>query len=191
MKLTFYFKRNIVRPVASQAESQPAEDLLRGRGAVARPRPSAGGPRLASAPLDPPAATAPAWTRRRFFEALTRLGRLRVISISGASTFEAICDLPGFQFAEAHMNAIHDAYHWHLDLRRFGHVRSRNEVHVRSGRRVLYFELRADTRSAPFLRIYLYRALNEEFGAEREQRFAALHAELGEGVSFGAIETER
>lgn len=137
------------------------------------------------APAAPSAAPAAApFGHRAFFESLRELGALRVISRSGASTFEAICRFGPFGFAQGHMNAITDAYHWHLELAGFGHLRSRDEVHARSGRRVLFFELRRDAASDPFLWIYLYRGPEEEIGAEREARFAALHALLAHGVTL-------
>ena len=129
------------------------------------------------------------WSHRRFFDALRSLGRLRVISRSGPSTFEALCSFEAYGFGHGHMNAITGAYHWHLSLRGFGHLRSGDEIHERSGRRVLFFELRERAGSAPFLFIYLHREKGEEFEAGREQRFAALHAELSQGLAL-AFEEE-
>lgn len=124
------------------------------------------------------------WTARRFFEALTLLGPLRVISQSGPSTFEAICELTRFGIADGTLNAITPDYHWHLRLDGFGHLRSRDEIHGRSGRRVLFFELRESPEAAPFLRIYLYRGPGEEFTAEHERLFALLHEDLALGVAL-------
>lgn len=124
---------------------------------------------------------ASAWTHRRFFTELGPLSPLRVISQSGASTFEAICRFGSFGFEGGHMNAITPEYHWHLALARFRHLTSVDRTHARSGRRVLFFELREQAGAAPFLMIFLYRDRGEEFDAAREQRFAALHAELAEG----------
>jgi len=127
---------------------------------------------------------ASAWTHRRFFTELGPLSPLRVISQCGASTFEAICRFGAFGFADGHMNAITPEYHWHVALKRFRHLRSVDRTHARSGRRVLFFELREEAGAAPFLMIFLYRDRGEEFDAAREERFAALHAELAEGCTL-------
>lgn len=127
-------------------------------------------------------------TARGFFEALGPLSPLRVISPSGPSVFEAIIDLGGFGIADGHLNAITPEYHWHLRLDGFRHLTSKDEVHARSGRRVLYFELREAADGAPFLWIYLYRGKGEEFGAGREEAFAVLHRELAGGRD---VEVER
>jgi hypothetical protein len=126
----------------------------------------------------------PSWTHRRFFDLLTGLGRLRVISISGPSVFEALCDLPAYQIAGGHLNAITPAYHWHLGLAAFRYLRSRDEVHARSGRRVLFFELREREGEAPFLRIYVHREKDREFEPAREKRFLEAHADLAEGIQL-------
>jgi hypothetical protein len=126
----------------------------------------------------------PAWTHRRFFAALGPLSPLRVISQCGASTFEAICDFGAFGIAGGFMNAVTPAYHWHLALAGFRHLRSVDQVHARSGRRVLFFELREREGARPFLSIFVYRDRGAEFDAEREARFAALHAELAQGVTL-------
>jgi len=122
------------------------------------------------------------WTHRRFFDLLRELGTLRVISVSGPSVFEALCELGPYGVADGYMNAITPAYHWHLELARFRALRSRDTIHERSGRRVLFFELAEAREAEPFLRIYLYRGPREEFGPEREKRFAEAHADLAEGV---------
>jgi hypothetical protein len=140
---------------------------------MAQPTPRAPGPGAASA-----------WTHRRFFTELGPLSPLRVVSQCGASTFEAICRFGAFDFAHGHMNAITPAYHWHIALARFRHVTSADRTHARSGRRVLFLELREQADAPPFLSIYLYRDRGAEFGAERERRFAALHAELAQGVTL-------
>lgn len=121
------------------------------------------------------------WTHRRFFDLLGQLGRLRVISISGPSVFEALCTFGPYGFAQGHMNAMTPAYHWHLGLEGFRHVRSRDEVHARSGRRVLFFELRDKNDDAPFLRIYVHREKGEEFSEDVEKAFLDAHAALSEG----------
>jgi hypothetical protein len=127
------------------------------------------------------------WTARRFFDALTALGPLRVISPSGPSTFEAICEVGAFGIANGYLNAITDSYHWHLKLDGFRHLRSRDEVHARSGRRVLLFELRSAEDAAPFLLVYLHRAKGEEFGRKREGLFADLNRELAAGVHLQEV----
>lgn len=124
----------------------------------------------------------PAWTARRFFELLGSLGRLRVISQSGPSTFEALCQVGPFALERGFVNAITPDYHWHLALRRFRHVRSHDEVHARSGRRVLSFALREEAGREPFLRIYLHREKDAEFDAAREARFQAAHGALRHGA---------
>jgi hypothetical protein len=127
------------------------------------------------------------WTARRFFNALSRLGRLRIISQSGPSTFEAICDVGTFGISGGYLNAITPAYHWHLRLDGFGHLVSRDETHERSGRRVLFFQLRSEADAEPFLQIYLYRHVGEEFGTERERLFGEVHRELGAGVALKKV----
>lgn len=126
------------------------------------------------------------WTHRRFFDALRALGQLRVISRSGPSTFEALCTFGPYGFGHGHMNAITDAYHWHLALAPFRHLRTRDQVHQRSGRRVLFFELRESPDATPFLFIYVHREKGAEFDPEIEKRFAELHAELADGVALAA-----
>ena len=121
------------------------------------------------------------WSARRFFALLRELGGLRVIHRSGASTFESLCSMGPHGFADGYMNAITDAYHWHLKLDGFGHLRSHDTTHARSGRRVLFFELSEKRGSAPFTMIYLHREKGEEFGSSREKRFLEAHGELGAG----------
>ncbi|HEX4497684.1 MAG TPA: hypothetical protein VIE43_18570 [Thermoanaerobaculia bacterium] len=123
------------------------------------------------------------WTARRFFRDLADLGTLRIISQAGPSTFEAICEVGAFGIADGYLNAITSSYHWHLRLDGFGHLRSRDETHQRSGRRVLFFQLASDAAAPPFLSIYLYRGAGEELTPERLARFAELHRELGAGVT--------
>jgi len=125
---------------------------------------------------------------RWFFDQLTRMGPLRIISQSGASTFEALCRFGPHGYAQGFMNAMTDAYHWHLDLRGFGHLRSRDEVHARSGRRVLFFELRRSAGDPPFLRIYLHRAKGAAFDPALEQAFLAVHERCQEGVALARPE---
>lgn len=124
---------------------------------------------------------AAAWTARRVLEHLRRLNPLRVISWTGPSVFETICDLAAFGVADGHMNAITPQYHWHLRLDGLGHLRSRDEIHERSGRRVLFVEMRETAQADPFLLVYLHRGKGEDFGAERERLFAELHATFAGG----------
>jgi putative heme iron utilization protein len=128
------------------------------------------------------------WTARRFFGDLSTLGPLRVISQCGPSTFEAICEVGAFGIAEGYLNAITASYHWHLRLDGFGHLRSRDETHQRSGRRVLFFELAGAAAAPPFLAIYLYRGAGEDLAPERLERFGDMHRELAAGV---AVEVAR
>jgi putative heme iron utilization protein len=130
------------------------------------------------------------WTARRLFSELRELGPLRVISQSGPSVFETLCRVDGFGVADGWLNAITPDYHWHLRLDGFGHLATFDRVHGRSGRRVLGFALAAAAGAAPFLEIYLHRGRDEEFGTEREARFAALHRELGAGREVTAPPAE-
>ena len=134
-----------------------------------------------------PEADAP-WTHARFFRLLAALGRLRVIHVSGPSTFEALCSFGPHGFAEGHMNAITDAYHWHVRTAGFGWVRSHDTVHARSSRRVLFFELCERVEAKPFARIYLHRERDADFDVECEKRFLEAHAELAEGRALEAGE---
>jgi hypothetical protein len=122
------------------------------------------------------------WTARRFFATLTRLGRLRIISQCGPSTFETLCRVEHFTLAQGFVNVISEDYHWHLLIDGFGHLRSRDEVHKRSGRRVVFFELRRDDEAEPFLLIYLYRGTAQEFGEEPLRLFAEMHRDLAAGA---------
>lgn len=136
--------------------------------------------------IDPsrrPMADSGSWSARRFFALLGTLGRLRVISRSGPSTFEALCTVAPFEIAHGFVNAITPEYHWHLGVKRFRHLRSHDEVHARSGRRVLFFTLAEGPGEAPFLRIYLHREKGEEFEPAREARFREAHGALREGVA--------
>jgi hypothetical protein len=131
-----------------------------------------------------------AWTAQRFFDLIRKLGKLRIISISGPSTFEAIGELGPCGLAGGFMNSITDTHHWHLQLSRFGHLRSCDETHARSGRRVLFFELREHADAPPFLRIYVHREKCEEFDPQREGLFAAAHGELEKGAVLAAPRAE-
>ena len=121
------------------------------------------------------------WSAERLWGLLTRLGKLRIISSCGPSTFEAICEVPRYGNARGFLNVITDGYHWHLEHARFGHLRSCDGVNPRSGRRVLYFELRETPESEPFLWIYLYRAPDGDFEPEPLERFQTAHLELKSG----------
>jgi hypothetical protein len=123
-------------------------------------------------------------THREFFDALRALSPLRVISLAGPSLFEAICRLERYAIRDGVLNAFSDQYHWHLDLSRFRHLRSHDEIHERSGRRVLYFTLREWADAEPFLLMYLFRGPREDFDAARETHFAALHARLAAGTEI-------
>lgn len=114
------------------------------------------------------------------------LSPLRVIAITGPSVAETIVDLPAYGIADGYVNAITPTFHWHLALDRLGHVTSREEVHARSGRRVLFLELRERAEAEPFLSVYLHRGKGEEFSEERARRFAALHAALSLGRDLEA-----
>ena len=122
-----------------------------------------------------------------FFEALGPLSPLRVISQCGPSTFEAIADFGPHGFDRGFMNAITPAYHWHLRTDGLGHVRSHDTIHGRSGRRVLFFELREHAGTKPFLQIYLYRAKGEDFDEERLKLFDRIHTRYAEGVALAPL----
>lgn len=130
------------------------------------------------------------WTHRRFFALLERLGTLRVIHQNGASTFEALCRFGPHGFGGGYMNAITDAYHWHLKLDGFGHLRSRDRVHGRSGRRVLFFELQLKDGEKPFTAIYVHRAKGAEFEPEAEALFMRAHQTLADGCVLEPEEAE-
>jgi hypothetical protein len=123
-------------------------------------------------------------THQEFFDELHALGTLRIISIAGPSVFEAICPLERYGIADGHLNAFTDGYHWHLSLARFRHARTRDETHARSGRRVMFFELRERADGDPFLRIYVHRAKGAEFEPERDARFRTIHDRLGAGMEI-------
>ena len=120
----------------------------------------------------------------KFFQKLKELGALRVISRCGPSTFEAICTVSTFGVAHGHINAITPEYHWHLNLSGFRHVTSHDEIHERSGRRVLFFELRENASADPFLLIYLYRDKGAEFEPAREKLFLELHSSMMRGLEL-------
>jgi hypothetical protein len=145
--------------------------------AEATPSPRDAAPRVAENPTA-------VWTASRFFTLLARLGRLRVISICGPSVFESLCRAGSFSIEDGSLNMISDEFHWHVDLARFRHLRSHDTVHGRSGRNVLFFELRERAESVPFLRIYVYRAQGVEFDAQVAAAFAGAHAELAAGAAL-------
>lgn len=122
-----------------------------------------------------------AWTARRFFTCLSRLGRLTIVSHSGPTTFKAFCELDELSIANGHLSVVDKAYHWHLRLDGFGHVLSRDKVHTGSQRRALFFELRREAASKPFLKIYLHTAVGQDLDPGLAARFAELHRELGQG----------
>lgn len=122
------------------------------------------------------------WTVRRFFTLLGRLGRLRVISICGPSVFESLCEAGPFSIEDGSMNMVTNAFHWHVDVSRFRHLRACDTLHARSGRNVLFFELRESADSTPFLRIYVYRAPGVDFDPAVAAAFQSAHGELAAGV---------
>lgn len=124
-----------------------------------------------------------AWTAHRFFELLGELGKLRVISVCGPSVFEAICEAGPVEQVGGFLNIITPAYHWHFAAHRFGHLRSVDTIHARSGRRVLFFELREQPDDDPFLRIYLFRPKDEDIEPQALARFGAVHQELEAGIT--------
>lgn len=128
------------------------------------------------------------WTTPRFFDLLNELGRLRVISACGPSVFEAICEAGPYEISGGFLNMVTDAYHWHFALERLGHLRSFDTTHARSGRRVLFFELREQPADPPFLRIYAYRPKQVDFEPAVLERFAKAHQELAGGVAVGSEE---
>ena len=67
-------------------------------------------------------------------------------------------------------------------------MRSHDTVHARSGRRVLFFELRESADARPFLFLYVHRERSAEFEPAREAAFAALHDALSEGVALACQE---
>lgn len=121
------------------------------------------------------------WTADDVFALMRRLSPLRVISVCEASVFEAIIDFDRHGFADGHMNAMVPTYHWHVDLNGLGWLRTRDTVHGRSGRRVLFLELASSATHVPFLSVYVHRGKNEEFDLERLAAFEAAHADLAEG----------
>lgn len=126
------------------------------------------------------------WTAARFFDLLADLGRLRVISICGPSVFESLCETGPYEIANGSLNMVTSAFHWHVALDRFRHLQSHDAVHGRSGRTVLFFELRERHDAAPFLRIYVYRAPGAEFDPDVEAAFRRAHAELAQGIELAA-----
>lgn len=132
------------------------------------------------------ATPATAWTARRVLESLREVSPLRVINVSGPSVFETICELDGFGVADGHFNAMTPRYHWHLALDRFRHLTTKDEVHERSGRRVLFYELREEAGAEPFLLVYLHRGKGEEFSPEREAAFAEAHRVFAGGAALEA-----
>jgi len=118
---------------------------------------------------------------RAFFAEVGRLSPLRVISQCGPSTFEALCTFEGFEPHGDYLNAMTPDYHWHLHVGKPIHVTSRDEVHTRSGRRVLYFVLK-DADGKGFLRIYVHREKGAEYEPARVDGFRALHEQVGDGA---------
>ena len=119
---------------------------------------------------------------QEFFDALRTTSPLRVIQITGPSVFETICEVDSFSLRDQWLNAITPQYHWHLNIERFKHLTTRDTIHERSGRRVLFFELRETADQDPFLLIYLHRGKDEEFKSDREHRFLELHERCADGI---------
>jgi hypothetical protein len=138
-----------------------------------------------SQPAHLPRSASPSWSAARFFSLLPTLGRLRIVSICGPSVFESLCEAGPFTIEHGSLNMMCDAYHWHVAIDRFRYLQSHDAMHGRSGRTVLYFELRERVDAVPFLRIYLHRAPGVGFDPELVARFAAIHAELANGVELG------
>ena len=109
-----------------------------------------------------------------------------MISICGPSVFESLCTAGPYEIADGSLNMVTDAFHWHVALSRFRHLQSHDSVHGRSGRNVLFFELRERADAAPFLRIYVYRAPGAEFDPEVARAFANAHAELAKGIELAS-----
>jgi hypothetical protein len=120
-------------------------------------------------------------THRELFDTLRDLSPLRIISVVGPSIFESICRVDRYALADGYLNAITDAYHWHVELARLRHLRAKDETHERSGRRVLFFELRESADAKPFLMIYVHRAKGAELEPAREARFAAIFERAADG----------
>ncbi|MFO0688336.1 MAG: hypothetical protein U0900_06485 [Myxococcota bacterium] len=138
-------------------------------------------------PARPSAMPAPSrWTAARFFDLLPQLGRLRVISICGPSVFESLCCAGAYSIDDGSLDMVTSEFHWHVALERFRHLQSHDAVHGRSGRNVLFFELRERREAAPFLRVYVYRAPGADFDPAIESVFRAAHAELADGVELAA-----
>lgn len=126
------------------------------------------------------------WTAARFFDLLPKLGRLRVISICGPSVFESLCEAGPHSIEHGSLDMITNDFHWHVALARFRHLKSHDSLHARSGRNVLFFELREQADATPFLRIYVYRAPGAEFDPAVAATFAAAHADLARGVALAS-----
>ena len=133
---------------------------------------------------------APRWNAPRFLDLLQHLGRLRVISISGPSVFEALCHAGPYEERGGSLNMITEEFHWHLDRKRFRWLQSHDDTHARSKRRVLYFELSEQPELPPFLRIYVYRPAHSEFDPTVEAAFLAAHGELEKGRSLELGESQ-
>ena len=122
------------------------------------------------------------WSADRFFDLLQTFPRVRVILMTGPSVFEALCTPGAYSIQGRFLNAITPEYHWHLDTSRFGFLKSSDQIHARSGRRVLFFSLHETESDEAFLQIYLYREPGAEFDPKVESSFLLAHEELSEGV---------
>ena len=119
-----------------------------------------------------------AWTARRFFNLLQHLGPLRVVSVSGPSVFEALCEIGPQAFSESSLNIITPQYHWNLSLDRFRHLRSVTRVHPKTGKITAFFELRDEANETPFLRIYLSPDPKIVGSCQRQPLFDEAHQSL-------------
>ena len=64
------------------------------------------------------------------------------------------------------------------------HVRSRDKVHARSKRRVLFLEFRDRPSEEPFLHIFVYRSPGESFSGPQLEAFEHLHRALSDGADL-------
>ena len=130
------------------------------------------------------------WSADRFFDLLQTFPRMRVILRTGPSVFEALCAPGAYSVQGRFLNVMTSEYHWHLDTSRWGFLKSCDEIHARSGRRVLFFSLYEEEEEGPFLQIYLYREPGEEFHPEVEATFLHAHDELQKGILLSRGEKE-
>lgn len=133
---------------------------------------------------------APTWTLARLFRELAELGDLRVIVSTPGSVFECICRIRGFGIASGWLNAITEGYHWHLDLGALRFARTRDEIHERSGRQVLFLELGTAAGAARSVAIYLHRPFGESWSPGRLERFGRLREAFDDGRELAIEEAD-